>query len=352
MLVGCSSQASGEEPTISSLPLPTATVLSTLTPQPPETTPPPSPVSQPTTTPFDGITFTQVNVRAEPSTAGPVLGIIPPDMRVEIVGKDPGGNWWQILYPQGAQGTGWVTAQYIRTPVQPNVPVIGEVGPNSADQNLAVILQQLNVRSGPGTDFNAVGTLNAQDAVSLIGKDAHGSWLQIEFAAGPEGKGWVSAAFVQATGVEGLPIVTETGLILGTGTPTGVPPTSTPTLGPAREDNDSHASPIIYVFLEPAGTRISIYNGDVSAPQGDPEDWIQFTTYSQAVLLEITCEGGEPEIKILQDGQQIAQGEALRCGGQSILRVEPELPVTLHLTATSGRALTYISYTLSITALP
>ncbi|HEX6035824.1 MAG TPA: SH3 domain-containing protein, partial [Anaerolineales bacterium] len=64
----------------------------------------------PTLAPVDGITSTQVNVRAEPSTAGTVLGIIPADMRVEITGKDPGGNWWQINYPhpEAMDGKGWV----------------------------------------------------------------------------------------------------------------------------------------------------------------------------------------------------------------------------------------------------
>ena len=53
----------------------------------------PIPLSpQPTIVVAEGITSTQVNVRVEPSTASYVLGVIPADMRVEITGKDPGGN--------------------------------------------------------------------------------------------------------------------------------------------------------------------------------------------------------------------------------------------------------------------
>ena len=105
--------------------------------------------------------------------------------------------------------------------------------------------------------------------VSLTGKDADSTWLQIEFASGPDGKGWVNAGFVQAQGVENLPIVTEGGEVVGTGTPTGIPPTPTPTLVPAPVDNDSAENPIVRVTFAPTGTQTLIYNGDVSSPAGD-----------------------------------------------------------------------------------
>ncbi|HLA07168.1 MAG TPA: SH3 domain-containing protein, partial [Anaerolineales bacterium] len=102
----------------------TSTLPPTLTPAPSETplTPgfdkaqPESPTPMaPRATPVEGTTSTQVNVRAEPSTASDVLGTILPNTKVRIVGKDPGDNWWLILYEQGVDGKGWVTAQYITT---------------------------------------------------------------------------------------------------------------------------------------------------------------------------------------------------------------------------------------------
>ena len=83
---------------------PTASIItSTLPPtlhSSPSQTPLP-PLSSPTIAPVEGTTSTQVNVRAEPTTASDVLGIIPPNTKVQIVGKDPGENWWQINYPAG-----------------------------------------------------------------------------------------------------------------------------------------------------------------------------------------------------------------------------------------------------------
>jgi uncharacterized protein YraI len=299
------------------------------------------------------MTSTQVNVRAEPSTSSAVLGILPPNTKVEITGKDPGEGWWQINYPlgQGEEQKGWVTAQYITTTTTPDVPSIGgnQTNPNSG--NVAIVQQQINVRSGPGTDFNSLGTLNPQDVVGLIGKDANGVWLQIEFAAGPEGKGWVNAAFVQAQGVDlsGLPIVTEKGLIIGTGTPTGIPFTPTPTLLPAWNDGDSPGHPIARVVFEPAGTQMLIYNGDLSSPEGDSEDWIAFRTYSDFVFVSLECHGNNSvELKLLENASPV--NPYIKCNDPvNQVPVKPDSNYLIHLRATpSAGSLEYTNYTLKI----
>jgi uncharacterized protein YraI len=276
-------------------------------------------------------------------------------MRVEITGQDPGGNWWQINYPhpEATDGKGWVTSQYVTMPTTVEVPVIG--GPQE-DVNagaVAVIQQQINVRSGPGTDFNSLGTLNPQDVVSLTGKDPNGGWLQIDFAPGPEGKGWVSAAFVQAQGVENLPIVAESGLVVGTGTPTSVPPTPTPTVIPAREDRDSASSPIASVILEPTGTQTFIYNGDLSAPQGDLEDWIAFIPYDQVVFASLDCSSSDGiKAHLLENNLPI--DTYIKCGSQmEQLAVMAGSTYILHLEAvTSEEILQYTNYILTIKSRP
>ena len=350
-IAGCDAQ-------IREVNVPSATpllVTSTLPAKPAQipTETPRTPPLQPTIVPVEGMTSTQVNVRAEPSTASNVLGMIPANTRVEITGKDPGESWWQINYPQGVDGKGWVTAQYLTTATRPEVPTIGgeEADPNHG--NIAVVAQQLNIRSGPGTDFNSLGTLNPQDVVSLTGKDPNGAWLQIDFPAGPDGKGWVNAAFVQAQGVENLPIITEAGLIVGTGTPTSIPSTPTPTLVPAREDGDSSSSPIASVIFEPAGTQTLIYNGDLSAPQGDAEDWIAFQPNGQSVFISLQCnENHSLSIDLLQNNSPASS--AIACGDKM-----KQIPVSagsnylVHVQAMrSGDQLQYTNYILTIKARP
>lgn len=343
LTAGCSITIQTELPTV----IPTTLITATL---PPSLTPPPSATSTPlppppTAAPVAGTTSTQVNVRAEPSTTGKVLGILPANVSVQIVGRDPGGNWWQILYEAGSEGKGWVTAQYIRTATQPEVPVIG----SGEEGAVAVVIQQLNVRSGPGTGFNSLGILNANDVVRLTGKNRDGSWLQIEFAGGADGKGWVNAAFVRADGVDALPIIAETGEVAGTATPADTPLPPPPTVVPAPLDFDSADAPLKTILFERAGTRTLIYNGEVSVPEGDREDWIAFTPYGGFVFISLQCTGnGSLRAEITASGLTFACNEA-----GSVVPVTAGTAHLLHLEAvsTSG-ALQSIQYTLTIQARP
>jgi N-acetylmuramoyl-L-alanine amidase len=353
LLLGTACGARPEKAALSTATIEVETAaLSATFPSPATDTPLP-PIATLTAAPVEGTTSTQLNVRAEPSTASNVLGIIPANTRVQITGKDPAGNWLQILYPQGQDGRAWVTAQYVTTPNGTVVPVVGEnpVDPDSG--NTAVVQQQLNVRSGPGTGFNSLGTLNPKDVVRLTGRDPNGTWLQVEFPSGPEGKGWINAAFVQARGVENLSIVSEAGEAIGTGTPTGIPPTSTPTTIPAQADSDSQSHPIASVVFDPFGTHTLIYGGDVSTPEGDPEDWIQFTPYSDTVIISLECrEKNDLQVSVLENGR--LTDIELSCGErQKPIKVTPGSVYSIRLQASQfSGGLQYASYTVKIQSSP
>jgi len=346
----CNAPLSEEESVTTPIVFISATALSTtLIPAPSETPLPPPP--QPTIVPVEGTASTQINVRAEPSTASNILGMIPADTKVEILGKDPGGNWYQINYSQGIDGKGWVTAKYVTTATGTEVRVVGDGGTNPNNENVAIVQQQINVRSGPGTSFNSLGTLNAQDVVNLIGKDANGAWLQIEFPQGsrPDGKGWVNAAFVQAKGVENIPIITEAGEAIGTGTPTVILFTPTPTVIPAWSDNDSQNNPVASVAFEPLGTHTLIYSGDVSAPEGDSQDWIQFTSYNDSVFARFECNDHDNlGISLLQNGEPVSS--ELACDHLfKEIKVEPGAVYLIRLQVQQpSSGLQYIHYTITI----
>ncbi len=193
--------------------------------------------------------------------------------------------------------------------------------------------------------------MNPQDVVGLIGKDANGAWLQINFTNGPEGKGWVNAAFVQAQGVENLPILTETGLIVGTGTPTGIPFTPTPTIIPAWDDHDSPGNPVASVTFEAAGTQTLIYNGNLSSPQGDSQDWVEFKSDGSFIFASLECKGGNSlKVEIMENN--LPANLEIACGDQMRpIPVKAGTPYLIHLQApASTGSLQYVNYILTIKA--
>jgi len=84
----------------------------------------------------------------------------------------------------------------------------GEVDPPPAVQEprpqAVVIVDGLNVRAGPGTDFPIVGGLVRDTRMNLLARNEAGDWLQIEI---PEGSGWVFAQLVESEEpIAGLPV--------------------------------------------------------------------------------------------------------------------------------------------------
>ena len=64
---------------------------------------------------------------------------------------------------------------------------------------------QINVRSGPGTEYDRVGTLVSNQEVVGKGRTEGGSWILIEYQGGPDGYAWVYSSYVDYVGE--LPIV-------------------------------------------------------------------------------------------------------------------------------------------------
>lgn len=102
-------------------------------------------------------------------------------------------------------------------------------------------LTDLNVRAGPGTNYDFVGLLLSGRTADIIGRDEGRQWWQIRFDPAPNGIGWVTAdpAFSKAVNVDNIPAVqappppTDTPTI----TPTPVPATGTPTSTPLPPTN-------------------------------------------------------------------------------------------------------------------
>jgi hypothetical protein len=118
-------------------------------------------------------------------------------------------------------------------------------------------------------------------------------------------------------------------------------------------DNDAAENPIAHVTFDPSGTRTVIYNGDVSTPEGDTQDWIGFTSFSTLVIASLECMGSNSlKVDILENNQPTSQ--TIVCGQQrKAVVVIQGASYLIHLQAMqSSKNLQYTNYTLTIKTSP
>ena len=91
--------------------------------------PTPTPTATPTPEPIiaGSVEATDpVNVRAEPSLDGSLVGGLYPGETADVLAVSPDGEWWQIEFAAGPAGLAWVAAEFVRFQGDRNaVPIFG-----------------------------------------------------------------------------------------------------------------------------------------------------------------------------------------------------------------------------------
>lgn len=88
---------------------------------------------------------------------------------------------------------------------------------------VAVTTQGMNVRSGPGTNYQILGAAPANQQYVLKGKDPTGAWWQVDYNGRD---GWLFAQLVTANNSSGVPVAQNI--------PAPPPPTNTPIPAPVQ----------------------------------------------------------------------------------------------------------------------
>ena len=344
------------EPSATASPAPTLvstdspTALPTDTPQPPAATATPQPIQ--------GNLTIKVNVRSGPATSYASLGQLDAGGKVQVTLRDATGGWYRILYPTAPGGFGWVSAQFVTLAAGVQVPLDATATP-AGPQGRAV--QLLNVRSGPGTTFDSLGMLQPNTMVALTGKDATAAWFQISFPAAPGGHAWVTAQYIQTDASGQLPVLDAYGTPApdSTAGPVASQPVASATVGPAFADADSAAAPAVRVTFSVNGTRQFTYSSQVSAPQGDPADWVEFTPFAinasdASLVFSLTCSGnGSLTITMEQAGAPLTGRGMLACGDQNkLISLPAGQPVELQLAPAPGQGLQLVNYILIVQNMP
>ena len=113
----------------------------------------------------------------------------------------------------------------------------------------------------------------------------------------------------------------------------------------ALQDGDSILAPLAVVAFSSTGSRALQLNGDVSAPDGDVEDWIQFTTNGEVVAIQVTCPGNTLRVELWKDEKPV---DDLPCGDKSFVTVAPNNTYFLRLSESSVNMPGYTSYVLKV----
>jgi uncharacterized protein YraI len=161
-----------------------------------------------------------INVRSGPGSQYSTYGVISIGTSVEVIGISEDGEWWvvKVSIEYAPDGRGWVKGEFVEVTNAENVPVIPtpplgdiEFPPPDAGSPTATVLQAVNVRSGPSTDYPTYGIAPAGAIAPVVGISEDGLWwvIKISVDLSPEGQGWVSADFVEVTGGEDAPVIPD-----------------------------------------------------------------------------------------------------------------------------------------------
>ena len=185
------------------------------------TTPLPPTVVAPTPLPDSAYVTAnvEINVRSGPSSNYPSYGIAPTGAQASVIGVSPDGGWWNIsVNPANIPaGNAWVSAEYVTAQNTENIPVVqppqlppvAEVPVPEPGEPKVTALDVVNVRSGPGLNYQVYGLAPQGASGKVVGVSEDGGWWAVELPTtiAPDGIGWVSTDWVIPENTENVPVI-------------------------------------------------------------------------------------------------------------------------------------------------
>ncbi len=135
-----------------------------------------------------------LNIRSGAGAQYSSVASVPGGTRLEALGFAPDGVW---ILVGGDFGRGWVNGDYVLfRGVASSLPIIRDTAGQTALPT-AQLTRTITLYAAPNLTLGVVGTLNAPNSYTVIGKTADGLWVQL---TSPVGIGWVQADFVIVQG--------------------------------------------------------------------------------------------------------------------------------------------------------
>lgn len=148
------------------------------------------------------VTASELNVRNAPNPyTGVILFRITRGQTYAVVGKNADSTWLQL----NVNGTtGWVNASYVTAANLGSVPVTDNSTRPTGATATVTTAYYLNVRQTPDP-YNGVILIRITrgDTYAVVGKNADGSWLQLNVNGTV---GWVNSSYVAAVNLQNVPV--------------------------------------------------------------------------------------------------------------------------------------------------
>lgn len=132
------------------------------------------------------ISVEDLNVREGPGLSYKVIEKVQKNKQFTLVKEQ--GDWYQIKLSSGK--TGWVANWLVSKKEAATTS-------KATSQNGTITGNNVRVRTGAGTSYQVVGSLNKGDTVEVL--EQNGSWLKINARIG---NGWISKDYVQTNKVQ------------------------------------------------------------------------------------------------------------------------------------------------------
>ncbi len=195
------------------------------------------------------------------------------------------------------------------------LPTVAPTFPANAGPAAYVTINELNVRSGPGTEYAIQQTVGLNQLVGLIGRNNASTWVQIRLVSGTTG--WVSTQYIRANVALGSLPVTE---------PTPVVPQVTASPTSVAKDTQITLTGTGY----PTSSQVSVYIGPSN-----------ISVFPNVIITALTDSTGRFSTSFKMPAQW-PNGQTIATG-----------PVIISVTATNGvGAITTVNFTAAQTYTP
>jgi uncharacterized protein YraI len=197
---------------LSNIPTPTTVLISpTLEIIEPPDSSPPTPTSDGVPgsiipTPVPGFPFVtaneNVNIRTGPGVDYDNIGILKEGENAAIIAYSNDSTWWAVRYPNPPLDIGWVSADYVTQ--TGDVTIVPTPAPGAPILTAAA---NLNIRSGPGIEFDKIGLILIGQSAEVVGISKDSEWWAIKVPLAEGGRGWVTANFAQVGNAQEVPVI-------------------------------------------------------------------------------------------------------------------------------------------------